>query len=115
MSTNCITKVYDETDCILCLYRHWDGDSHGQELVDFLKDKKVIQGINHETLNEAFNGMGCLAAALVAHFKVEIGNFYLLPVDTSSSYEYNYNVYGVRGDIIVEMLHEGGVSTILGV
>jgi len=105
MSTNCITKVYDKNDCILCLYRHWDGDSHGQELVDFLKGKKVIQGIQHETLETTFNGMGCLAAALVAHFKVEIGNFYLLPTDTEPVYEYNYSIREINGDIDVKMLH----------
>ena len=114
MSTNCITKVYNGNDCILCLYRHWDGDSHGQELVDFLKDKRLMYGYHNETLNEAFNGMGCLAAALVAHFKTEIGNFYLMPVNTMMDYEYNYRIDDSNGKIRVEMFHNEKFTTLLG-
>ena len=82
--------------------------------MDFLKGKKLVNGIQHETLDEAFNGMGCLAAALVAHFKTEIGNFYLLPTDTTMDYEYNYIVDNFNGEIRVQMFHEDEFTTLLG-
>ena len=96
MGTRCLTvfKEEDGTE-IAVMYRQMDGypAGHGQELTDFLADKVIVNGIGTETASEAFNGMHCLAASVVAHFKDGIGSFYLYPAGTRGiGEEYIYTV-----------------------
>jgi len=84
---------------IAVLYRQYDGcpDGHGKELADFLEDKPIVNGIS--TNPNVFNGMGCLAAAVVAHFKDGAGGFYLYPAGTRDcGEEYTYHISGKAGD-----------------
>jgi hypothetical protein len=93
MGTRCDTIMYNGADKeIAVLYRQYDGypDGHGKELKKFLNGKKIINGISGED-NHNFNGMDCLAAALVAHFKKTIGGFYLNPAGSRDG-EYQYKV-----------------------
>lgn len=88
---------------IAVLYRQYDGyykDGHGQELVNFLKGKKITNGIGMGATKEnAFNGMNCLTAAVIAHFKDDIGGFYLYPAGTREiSEEFIYTVTGHERD-----------------
>jgi hypothetical protein len=97
MGTRCLTvfKEEDGTE-IAVLYRQHDGypDGHGQELADFLAGKVIINGIGGDaTKDTAFNGMHCLAASVIAHFKDDIGSFYLYPAGTRGmDEEYIYTV-----------------------
>lgn len=52
------------------MYRQYDGypSGHGQELADYLKTFRITNGISGDPINTA-NGMACLAAQIVAHFK----------------------------------------------
>lgn len=80
---------------LCCLHRLYDGNlfGHGQELFNFLKYIKIVNGIGKDTQNIA-NGMDCLAAQLVARFKRSPGDFYLLNSDTDTSGEsYVYTIY----------------------
>lgn len=93
MGTRSLTFVYDDNEAIINLYRQYDGYpvGHGRELADFLSPFTIVNGIGRKTENIA-NGMGCLAAQLVAHFKTEVGQFYLHPVsakDCGQDYEYH--------------------------
>ncbi len=86
MGTRCLTvfKEEDGTE-IAVLYRQHDGypDGHGKDLADFLDGKVIVNGISGDnTKDTAFNGMPCLAASVVAHFKDDIGSFYLYPAGT---------------------------------
>ena len=107
MGTRCLTvfKEEDGTE-IAVLYRQMDGypDGHGQELADFLAGKAIVNGISSME-PPAFNGMHCLAASVVAHFKDHIGAFYLYPAGTRDIGEdYIYTVTGkVGGKPIVEV------------
>ena len=95
MGTRSLTFVYDECEAIINLYRQYDGypSGHGRELAEFLSPFTIVNGIGRETANIA-NGMGCLAAQLVAHFKTEVGQFYLHPVTaTNCGQDYEYHVY----------------------
>lgn len=101
MGTRSLTRVKDEAgNIILTMYRQMDGyveDGHGDELVSFLGGMVVTDGIS--ILNQpekSANGMGCLAAQLVAHFKVGVGGFYLESVDVEDQ-EFNYLVELVDG------------------
>ena len=96
MGTRSLTFVYDtDGDAIINLYRQYDGypEGHGRELADFICPFTIVNGFGRETANIA-NGMGCLAAQLVAHFKTEVGQFYLHPVTaTNCGQDYEYHVY----------------------
>lgn len=96
MGTRSLTFVYDErNNPIINLYRQYDGypSGHGAELAEFLAGKKIVNGLSGDT-SMVFNGMGCLAASLVAHFKDAAGGFYLHNVgETDLWQDYEYHVY----------------------
>ena len=101
MGTRCLTVFMDGEKEIAVMYRQLDGylDGHGKELADFLKNKTIVNGMGAEPANTIFNGMACLAAAVVAHFKTEPGGFYLHPVGTRDRGEdYTYIVSGEIGE-----------------
>lgn len=87
MGTRCLTVFQNEQGKeIAVMYRQMDGDpdGHGQELKDYLKGKALTNGFGGSADSKNyFNGMSCLAARVVAHFKKdEIGGFYLEPAGT---------------------------------
>jgi hypothetical protein len=96
------------------MYRQMDGypEGHGVELVAFLKGMVVTNGINLGNQPEkSANGMECLAAQLVAHFKTGVGGFYLYPEDAADE-EYNYVIELVDG--VLTLTYDGNdVGTLL--
>lgn len=110
MGTRCLTRVFDSSQDgereILCLYRQFDGypDGHGKELGQFVSGLRIIDGIRFglDEQGGTANGMGCLAAQLVAHFKLKprpggvVGGFYIHAPGTKNVGE-DY-VYEVRAD-----------------
>src|SRR5690348_16714806 len=98
MGTRSLTRVFDKGAEILCLYRQFDGypDGHGAELADFVLSRTFVNGISGD--RRVFNGMGCFAAQLVAHFKTDAGGFYILaPGSNDCGEEYVYEVHGGLG------------------
>ena len=98
MGTRCLTFVYDGDKAVINMYRQFDGypSGHGQELAEFLMPFKVINGIGsgQDVPGKFANGMGCLAAQMIAHFKNSVGGFYIHPVtDTDCWQDYEYHVY----------------------
>jgi hypothetical protein len=68
------------------MYRQFDGypEGHGLQLAEFLNKGEEL----------TYNGMGCLAAQVVANFKTKCGNIYLeIPGDRYLGEEYVYEVY----------------------
>jgi len=102
MGTRALTFVYDERgNTILNLYRQYDGyiRGHGAELAEFLNGLKLVNGFGREEKNIA-NGMGCLAAQMVAHFKDSVGGFYIHAVtETDCGQDYEYHVYKNRVEV----------------
>lgn len=94
MGTRSLTKVFDNKSLILTMYAQYDGHpySHGARLGEFLSPIRMINGIVSPTEKTA-NGAGCLAAQLVARFKTEVGNFYLV-TDGDHDQEYEYEIHG---------------------
>jgi len=98
MGTRSLTRVYDEDGKeIICLYRQFDGypKGHGLELAEFLNEFNIVNGLpcGKKFPKKIANGMGCLAAQLVAHFKTEPGQFYLRTPGTKHVWEeYYYHV-----------------------
>lgn len=103
MSTRSLTVFKDgENQDIAVMYRQCDGypEGHGKELADFLKNKKIVNGINsNDDENMIFNGAGCLAAQVVSHFKDGVGGIYLYPPTTKDcGQSYTYFVSGKIGE-----------------
>ena len=98
MGTRGLTFVCDESgEKIINLYRQYDSypTGHGQELAEFLN------GVQ-------FNGMGCLAASMVAYFKQTPGGFYIHPTDiTDCGQDYEYHVYEKKDDLYIEVYNCG--------
>ena len=98
MGTRSLTIVHDEHNRpILNLYRQYDGypTGHGAELAEFLGQFEAItHGIRGGETRKTANGMGCLAAQIVTHFKESVGGFYIYSVeDTDCGQDYEYHVY----------------------
>jgi len=110
MGTRSLTYIYDGRSKVLCMYRQYDGypTGHGAELADFLKPFRVVNGLGAPSNEKIANGMGCLAAQLVTHFKgFGAGNFYLMStsrkLDAWQEYEYHVRdksitVFDLYGD-----------------
>jgi hypothetical protein len=97
MGTRSLTVVLESNSTEICvLYRQFDGhpSGHGRELKQFLHDVVVVSGLSLENSKRTANGMNCLAAQIVAHFKTEAGGFYLYPAGARDcGEEYIYTVY----------------------
>ena len=94
MGTRAVTIIKNENGDDICnLYRQYDGypECHGKELVEFLRDIVIVNGLGASEAEKIANGMGCLAAQIIAHFKDTPGGFYLYPVtqaDQGQDYTY---------------------------
>lgn len=92
----------DDALDIAVMYRQYDGyiEGIGQELAEFLSGFKVVNGIG-ETTTKLANGPDCLAAQIVAHFKEEVGNVYLMRADSRNcGEEYRYYIYSAPDEPI---------------
>jgi hypothetical protein len=95
MGTRSLTIFVEDGKEIAVLYRQYDGDpiGHGAELKAFLQDMHLVNGISLHEHRKIANGMGCLAAQVIAHFKEGAGNFYLHAPGTRDIWEeYRYFV-----------------------
>ena len=116
MGTRSLTYVYDNKieDAglpLICMYRQYDGyvGGHGKELADFLVSKTLVNGLGADN-NMVANGMGCLAALLVSHFKGnKPGDFYLQApiVGVNSWQEYEYHVFEDGVTVVEGQLRDG--------
>lgn len=100
MGTRSLTYVYDDSDepnPIVCMYRQHDGypSGHGKELAEFLLPITIVNGVGSKWEREVANGMGCLSALMVAHFKDGPGGIYLhAPIlDRDDWQDYEYHVF----------------------
>lgn len=97
MGTRSLTFVYDNKEPMINMYRQFDGypSGHGSELAEFLNSfDAIVNGIPVGDKRRLANGMGCLAAQLIANFKTEVGGFYIYPVTAEDcGQDYEYHVY----------------------
>jgi len=85
---------------IVDIYHHWDGypEGLGVTLGWYLSGKKVVNGIGSKDNEDLiFNGMGCLAASLVAELKDGPGNVYIEPRESHAWIDYQYYIWGDVG------------------
>jgi hypothetical protein len=80
---------------IVTMYRQMDGypEGMGMDLANFLNGGTMVNGIGLNETKLVFNGMGCLAAQAVAHFKEGAGGIYLHRGGAKNCWEqYRYEV-----------------------
>ncbi len=109
MGTRSLTFVYDGERPIINLYRQYDGypSGHGRELAEFLEGYTIVNGLG-EKRSKLANGMGCLAAQMVAHFKTEVGQFYLhSPEQKDCGQDFEYHVYSKDNELRVAITNRG--------
>lgn len=114
MGTRSLTVFTDETQGELAvMYRQFDGNpsGHGKELCEFLSNMTIVNGYSGGmAAGTHANGMGCLAAQVVAHFKNKagLGGIYLYPAGTRDvDEEYIYFVSNSNGRPWVQVLDAG--------
>ena len=86
MGTRSLTVFKDEHgEEMAVMYRQYDGypEGHGMALAEFLSGKAVVNGIPMG-MKEGFNGPGCLAAQVVAHFKGDIGEEFIYTITANA-------------------------------
>ncbi|SVD27228.1 uncharacterized protein METZ01_LOCUS380082 [marine metagenome] len=90
MGTRSVThfKESSTADPFMTLYRQYDGNpqNHGLDMVRFMQGKELVNGFGIDDTHN-FNGMGDLAAQMVAHFKT-----------------YNYPLHDVNGVMLPNMM-----------
>ena len=83
---------------IVDIYHHYDGypEGLGVKLASYLDDKKITNGLGSgDDWDYYFNGLGCLAASLVAELKDGPGNVYIEDKDRPHGWlDYKYYVWG---------------------
>lgn len=104
MGTRSLTHIKDESGItLLTFYRQMDGypTGHGQELADFINRFTLVNGMGlNETPKKIANGMGCLAAQILAYFKDQhgVGGIYVQRPDAEDcGEEYTYIVSPAPG------------------
>lgn len=81
----------------------------GAALADFLTPFTVVNGFGADAeIGTTANGVGCLAAQLVAHFKQGVGNVYLYPKGTRRiGEEYFYDILYIDDTLKVKVYEVG--------
>ena len=97
MGTRSITHIKEDGKTLVTIYRQYDGypEGMGLDLAEFLVDITVVNGFGGDMkAGTHANGMGCLAAQLIAHLKEDqLGNVYIAPPDANDMWEeYTYKV-----------------------
>lgn len=127
MGTRSLTKVIETytnkatnkkvSKPLINMYRQFDGypSGMGADLVEFLEGTKVVNGLGLDEVKSkrVFNGAGCLAAQLVAHFKEGAGGIYIEPItakDCGQEYEYEIIVDFDTKELTLRCLEVGYVS-----
>ena len=116
MGTRSLTIIKEVEGAEICvLYRQYDGypTGHGADLKSFLEGIQVVNGLGLGNNKRTANGMECLAAQLIAHFKTEPGGFYLYPAGTRDcGEEYIYTIYLDTGKLMMRL--QAGAVTFFG-
>ena len=96
---------------IVDIYHHWDGypEGLGVTLAYYLEEKKITNGLSSKDNEDLiFNGMGCLAASIVAYLKDGPGDVYIEPRESHGWIDDQYYIWGdTYKDIWISIFSEG--------
>ena len=89
------SEIPDKT--VVEIYHHWDGypEGLGVKLASYLDDKSIVNGLGSKDSEDiVFNGVGCMAASIVAQLKDGPGNVYIEPRKSHGWIDYEYFIWG---------------------
>ena len=80
---------------IVDIYHHWDGypEGLGVKLASYLDGYHIVNGLGRDD-DRLFNGIGCMAASIIAHLKERPGDVYITDRDSHAWIDYYYYVWG---------------------
>ena len=89
------SEIPDKT--VVEIYHHWDGypEGLGVKLASYLDDKSIVNGLGSKDNEDiVFNGVGCMAASIVAQLKDGPGNVYIEDRGSHAWIDYEYFIWG---------------------
>ena len=84
---------------LVSIYHHYDGypEYLGVTIADYIDGKRIVNGLGGDR-GGVFNGLGCLAASLIAELKEEAGYVYVDdPNSPHGGLDYEYVVWSDAG------------------
>lgn len=99
MGTRSETLIFNEDGQVICfIYRQMDGypEGHGVDLAKAC-NVPIVNGLSGP--EDVANGIGCLAARIVAKLKTGPGGIYLHSPDTPPDEQFIYEVRGAVGSL----------------
>lgn len=116
MGTRSLTVIEDHGKELMVMYSQYDGypAGHGQALRDRFGRHLIVNGLSGD-MDIVANGMGCLAAQVVAHFKEGPGGIYIYPAGTrDAGEEYIYTLYCAESTGPLRLKVQSGSVTFFG-
>jgi len=101
---------------LISIYNHWDGypEGLGVILAEYLEDKKIVNGLGDREA-PVFNGLGCLAASLIAELKDGPGDIYIDdPENPHGWIDYEYYIWGTEHKDIWISIFDGDECIFVG-
>ena len=101
---------------IVSVYNHYDGypEGLGVILAEYLENKKIVNGLGDREA-PVFNGLGCLAASLIAELKDGPGDIYIDDdMNPHGWIDYEYVVWGDCGKDIWISIFDGDNCIFVG-
>ena len=110
MGTRSTTHIFDgkisEENHLVSIYKQYDGyiSGYGADLSEFLNKMNLVNGYDSTQETGGFaNGMGCLSAQLITHFKEGIGGYYI--TNKNDNQEYDYYIYRDDDKLKIKVIH----------
>ena len=101
---------------LVSIYHHFDGypEYLGVTLANYLENKKIVNGLRDRNA-PVFNGLGCMAAFIIAELKDEPGNVYIEDPERPSSWlDFEYYIWGDTGKDIWISIFDGDLCIFVG-
>jgi len=109
MGTRSLTRIYDNGELLLQLYKQYDGypSGWGLQLARYLSGGKAVNGYGSDSeLHKIWNGADDLAAQLIVRFKTKVGGLYVVsPKASDCGQEYEYEIH-VNGPVVLLDIYE---------
>jgi len=102
---------------MVSIYHHFDGypEYLGVTLANYLEGKKIVNGLSADRDAPVFNGLGCMAASIIAELKEEAGNVYIEDPERPSGWiDYEYYIWGDYGKDIWISIFDGDLCIFVG-
>ena len=101
---------------MVSIYHHFDGypEYLGVTLANYLLGTKIVNGLGNDR-DTVFNGLGCMAASIIAELKEEAGNVYIEDPERPSGWiDYEYYIWGDTGKDIWISIFDGDKCIFVG-